>query len=106
MPKIKIIKLPEQKYLGNYQEIIDQAIINNKIRNEKICEITKNHTDKGENVLIFVDRIEHLNNIVNIDSSIMQVYGNVESEIRSQIKIKLKGNRDCGHINYSLERGD
>jgi superfamily II DNA or RNA helicase len=95
-PIIKIIKIPTNfrvKELRNYQDVYEQGITNNKIRNEKIIDSIIPYINEGKSVLILLTRIEHGENIKQIaEQKGLNPYfvrGSTESELRDEIKTAL-----------------
>jgi superfamily II DNA or RNA helicase len=96
-PKIKIIKVPPNdqiKQLNNYQEVYVKAIVENKIRNRIIMKTVKEYNAAGKSCLILINRIEHGKELVKtaelLDVTVTFIRGQTDSEIRDEVKQKLK----------------
>lgn len=73
---------------GEYHNLEDLLIVNNKKRNELICNIVKNN--KKSTILILVKRIEHGVIIHNMLPGSIFVHGETELEKREEIREKVK----------------
>lgn len=94
-PKLRIIEIPAIKLKGQtYQQVYDEGIVNNKMRNRIILKTVKEYTEAGKSVLIFVNRIEHGNNLIAMGElfgiPIAFIRGQTEAEQREEIKELLK----------------
>lgn len=61
-PRIRIIKVPENKALKSikkYNDAYDEGIVNNKVRNTIIVDLVKKLIEEKKTCLIFVVKIEH-----------------------------------------------
>lgn len=101
VPRIKLLRTTKDHdiaYMRNYQEVYDAAVVNRKERNDLIAKTAKAHIDKGDTVLILINRIEHGENIVDsleaLGRSAMFVRGATKDTDRMTIKKDL----DSGKI--------
>lgn len=61
-PIIKLVKVPYNQNirdLKRYADVYDEGIVQNNRRNSMIVDITLNHLEKDDSILIFVNRLEH-----------------------------------------------
>jgi superfamily II DNA or RNA helicase len=68
-PKIKIIKTDfdhSVRELRSYVQVYEEGIVQNTSRNKQIVDIALKHKEKGEVVLIFVNKIEQGENLINL----------------------------------------
>ena len=91
-PEIILISVPEKKMNSyKYQDIYQQGIVTNRIRNRLIVKIVKNIFIKNSNVLIMIKKIEHgeiiqkmAKDLYNIDIEFVQ--GSTEMENKNFLK--------------------
>jgi len=68
-PQIKLIKSPYDSYvrsISRYPEVYEEGIIHNEKRNLIIVETVMKHKERGEVTLIFVNRLDHGENLVDL----------------------------------------
>jgi len=93
-PKIVFRKMPHNHNIREqykYAEVYKLGVTENKTRNKAIIEIAKQHTDKGETVLIIVRHIEHGEILTNMAKELHSfiihfVRGATEGDDREQIR--------------------
>jgi superfamily II DNA or RNA helicase len=96
-PHIKLLKSPYDSYtrsLTKYPEVYEDGVINNEKRNRIIVDTILKHKEKGEISLIFVNRIEHGMNLVELFKTEGSCYvpfvrGDMKATERKNIKQKL-----------------
>lgn len=96
-PHIILIKSPYDSYvrsLSRYPEVYEEGIIHNEKRNLKIVETILKHKERGEVSLIFVNRIEHGLNLVELFKTQGSCYvpfvrGDMKATERKNIKQSL-----------------
>lgn len=75
-PKIKLIKLPNDRHvksLNTYKDVYDRGVVHNRRRNRKILQIAKEYVDNGKSVLIVVERIEHGQELYQLANNIHRI---------------------------------
>lgn len=68
-PKIKLIKSRFQQKVRDerkYQDVYQKGIVDNLSRNKQIVDIVKEHKEKGETSLIFINKIVHGDNLIKL----------------------------------------
>ncbi len=66
-PKVKFIKMKRNYALGEvraYNSVYEKGVVNNEAKHEKIMLTAKEHVKQGDSVLIFVQKIEHGQNLL------------------------------------------
>lgn len=96
-PRIKLIKAgfpPGIRDLRDYHTVYYEGIVKNKTRNSQIISIIQEIICRKETVLVFVNKIEHGNNILSIADEqgleVVFVQGSSTLEIRERIKYELE----------------
>ena len=97
-PRIRLIKVPKNekiRKLRKYQDVYETGIVLNRARNRLIIKETKKLISEGNTVLILVVRISHGDALVDLAKrlyglNIPFVQGVTDSEVRDQVKKKLK----------------
>jgi superfamily II DNA or RNA helicase len=95
-PDVRLI--PVEAYTDyetrTYADIYDKAIVNNKDRNRLVLKEIKSLNREGLTTLTYVQKIEHIRNLLamaeEMDVSLIDVQGKVDSETRLDIKHKLE----------------
>jgi len=94
--KIRFLKVPMShavKELRKYQDVYQYGIVDRKAQHEVIARTSKEHTEKGDSVLILVTRIDHGQNILEECEAqgvrTLFAQGSTESEVREEIKNAL-----------------
>jgi superfamily II DNA or RNA helicase len=96
-PHIKLLKSPYDSYtrsLSRYPEVYEDGIINNEKRNRIIVDTILMHKVIGEISLVFVNRIEHGENLVELFHQVGHIYvpfvrGEMKPTERKNIKQTL-----------------
>lgn len=95
-PKLKIIKagFPNHiRELRDYHSVYEEGIVQNRTRNQQIVTIIQECLNREETVLIFVNKIAHGENIVEIcfeqGIGITFVQGSTDIETREKIRNEL-----------------
>ena len=96
-PKIKLLKSsysPRIREISRYQEVYESGIIHNDDRNRMIVETILERVKEGEISLIFVNRLEHGENLVALFKSMGKIYvpfvrGEMKPTERKNIKETL-----------------
>jgi len=96
VPKIKIIKSKFKQSVKEerkYSEVYQKGIVENYSRNRQIRDIVSEHEEKGDSVLIFVNKIEHGKNLVKLFKqrklNVPFIKGDMPNERREIIKKSL-----------------
>lgn len=96
-PKIKLIKSPYDSFvrsLSRYPEVYEEGVINNERRNRMVVDTILEHKDIGHVCLIFVNRLEHGENLVKLFKEIGRchvpfVRGDMKATERKNVKQAL-----------------
>jgi superfamily II DNA or RNA helicase len=95
-PRIRLVKAQFQsglKDLRDYVQVYYEGIVANESRNQQILDIVQDIIDREETVLIFVNKIEHGENLVRMaeqrNLSLFFVQGSSSVEIRERVKSEL-----------------
>jgi len=93
----KIERTNTEPQSWKYPDIYDAHIVNNKYRNDKIVEIAKKGLDKGQTVIVLVQRIEHgeslyrLFKYTGVDAPFC--YGDTDKQMRQDLLAHIKRNK-------------
>lgn len=98
VPKVKLIKVDpfDSTNIRRYQDIYDQGIVKNRLRNRQILKEIKKCNEAGLSTITFVQRIEHIERLLDLASSpnlyvpLYAVMGIVKSDERLKIKKALQ----------------
>ena len=92
-PKIKLVKVPfdhDVKELRGYNAVYEAGVVENEWRNNDITEKAIYHAKKGEVTLIFVDKIQHGDDLLEIFAKkghrVPFVQGSMKGTERNNIK--------------------
>lgn len=94
-PKIKLIKVDPfvDREIKTYAATYDAAVVNNRVRNRQIVSVIKELNSKGLSTLTYVQKIEHINKLMDIaermDIELIAVQGATEGDTRVIIKNDL-----------------
>jgi len=96
-PHITLLKSPYDSFvrsLNRYPEVYEEGIIQNEKRNWMVVETILKHKEKGEISLVFVNRIEHGQNLVKLFKEVGHIYvpfvrGDMKATERKNIKQNL-----------------
>lgn len=85
-PEIHFMDIPIMRGVGkNYQQVYNNYVVNNKVRNEKIISAAKKLAHTGKKTLILVTKIEHgkkLLNLLNPELKVSSLDGNNNTAAR------------------------
>lgn len=95
IPKLKFLRVPtlhRLREIRKYQDVYEAGVVNNVLRNDLIAEtIMRDHPDQIS--LIFVDRIEHGNNLIEsfqrLGRRVPFVQGSMDTVERDNIKASM-----------------
>jgi len=96
IPNVRLIPVePFSDYeVRTYADIYDKAIVNNKSRNRLILKEIKSLNREGLSTLTYVQKIEHIENLLEIAEEmkvkLFDVQGSIKGEVRLDIKKKLE----------------
>jgi len=96
-PRVKLIKAqypPDLRDMRDYHTVYYHGIVNNKSRNRQAIEIIRDCVARDESILVFVNKIEHGNNLLEIADEVGLelgfVQGSSTTEVRERVKHELK----------------
>ena len=100
-PKIKILKSAfdhSVRELRSYRQVYEEGIVQNESRNQQIVDVALKHKEQGEISLIFVNEIEHGENLIKLfngsETNVPFVQGVMPPLERTNIKKSMiKGRR-------------
>jgi len=95
IPKLKFLRVPTShrlREIRKYQDVYEAGVVNNHLRNDLIAEtIMRDHPDQIS--LVFVDRIEHGNNLVEafqrLGRRVPFIQGSMDTVERDNIKASM-----------------
>jgi superfamily II DNA or RNA helicase len=96
VPEVRLIPVDAfaDYEIRTYADVYDSAIVNNRERNRLIIKQIKSLNREGLTTLTYVQKIEHIRNLLamaeEMDVSLIDVQGKVDSETRLDIKHKLE----------------
>lgn len=95
--KLRLIPVPRCKDIINltkYSDIYETGIVNYNLRNKIICNEAVNLVEEEKTLIIFINHIQHGENIYkllsNTDCSVYFVKGDVSGDERERIKKKIQ----------------
>jgi superfamily II DNA or RNA helicase len=92
-PKVRLVSVPKKDSLQDmrlYKDIYDAGIVNNRVRNRMIANIVEEYNKEGKTCLVYVNRIEHLDMLMNMgNDSWEKVLGETEGELRESLRNRL-----------------
>lgn len=99
-PKITMIPIPVSPSIAlnkKYKDIYKEGIVNNRIRNGKIIQVTADREHKGKSVLIMVKEVEHGKTIEALlkksEVKCVFVWGSTEAKARKETKTALSSKK-------------
>jgi len=100
VPTVKLLKTEYSQRLHDirkYQAVYEEGIVNSRERNELIVNTILECKKKGEICLIFVNRIEHGNNLVDLFKRIGKTYVPfVQGEMKGEERLNIKNSLISG----------
>lgn len=102
-PTVKLVPVRLNKAyttLNGYKNILQKAIVENRVRNTAIIEQAQELVNSGRSCLIFITQLEHGNRLVDIAEllglDVEFVQGKTESETREALRKAVhKGEKKC-----------
>ncbi len=95
-PVIKLIKAkfpPHLKELRDYYKVYYEGIVSNESRNHQILDIVQKIIDSNQTVLVFINKIEHGENLAKIaferHIDLVFIQGSSSNDIRERVKREL-----------------
>jgi len=95
-PELRILQVPEDTTIKQmaYPEAYQKGIVERKARHRLTMKTAKTCVDKGESVLILIERIEHGVNLMQMAELIgpetLFIQGGTDDDIREEVKTQIK----------------
>lgn len=96
-PKLKLISVPRSSKISalkTYKLIYKEGVVNNRTRNRLIMNEVKSLNEQGLTVIVFVQELEHMDNLLNMADVLNipcdSVEGSTEQYERELIKTQLE----------------